>query len=515
MYLNDNNVLYKGILERFIKNNKIESTNGITILSQNFNNNSERFKLFNNNEKINNNNKYSLKENNNNITTKKGGNETNNNIYSSNFINNNIDNNRFHSEYLKNLNLPLNKDYSNLKLNNNEQLLNNMKFDILKRKSNEKNLIEDLNNLNEIKKYEDKTNNHLISVDNNTKQILKENKKRIKKNRNLNLSNKKYSEKEWNKIYKKRFKTFEQNHKRKIEEQIKEKNKLLKMKEKEEENLCKKIPKKPMKYIKEVANRMYNESFKNKLKLEEKRIRQDNIELDASKYLIKDNNKDVYSFLSDETLNKMSLNNKLLNNNSGDNIIFNLNHNNYRNINFLKKPNNMYVTEYNNRRFDFCQNNYSPENKNLIEHQRNKSFNSIESNNNNKNNLNENINKFFINNDRIFKNKLHKSKDENIFEKSFVDLFLKYRNESKKLIEESNSGKNIFRKNVNKKDNNKIPYKKKEKKIINKNHNRSQSNEIKNNIKNKKKDNKNTYNKTIINNVNIHERIKSAFIPKY
>jgi hypothetical protein len=34
MYLNDNNVLYKGILERFIKNNKIESTNGITILSQ-------------------------------------------------------------------------------------------------------------------------------------------------------------------------------------------------------------------------------------------------------------------------------------------------------------------------------------------------------------------------------------------------------------------------------------------------------------------------------------------------
>ena len=191
MYLNDNNVLYKGILERFIKNNKIESTNGITILSQNFNNNSERFKL-NNNEKINNNNKYSLKENNNNTLIKTDGNEKNNNIYSSNFINKNIDNNRFHSEYLKNLNLPLNKDYSNLKLNNNEQLLNNMKFDILKRKSNEKNLIEDLNNL---KKNEDsyfKTFNHLISDNNNnTKQILKENKKRIKNNRNLNLSNKK------------------------------------------------------------------------------------------------------------------------------------------------------------------------------------------------------------------------------------------------------------------------------------------------------------------------------------
>ena len=80
MNLNDNNYLYKGILERFIKNNKIESTNGITILSQNFNNNSERFKSFNNNEKINNNNKYSLKENNN-ILIKTDGNEKNNNNY--------------------------------------------------------------------------------------------------------------------------------------------------------------------------------------------------------------------------------------------------------------------------------------------------------------------------------------------------------------------------------------------------------------------------------------------------
>ena len=512
MYLNDNNSLYKGILERFIKNNKIESTKGITILSQNINNNN---KLFNNNEKIND-NFFSQKENK--TTGREKSNEINNsNTYSSNFNIKTNDKNRFRSEYLQNLKLNI-KDYSNLKLNNNEQLLNNLKIDILKRKINEKN-IENLINLNDINKNTYETFNHLNSDDNNTKQTLKENKKKLKKNRILNLTNKRYNEKEWDKIYKKRFKTFEQNHKKKIEEQIKEKNKYLKMKEKEEENLCKKIPKKPMKYIKEVANRMYNESFKNKLKLEEKRIRQDNIELDASKYLIKDNNKDVYSFLSDETLNKMSLNNKLLNNNSGDNIIFNLNHNNYRNINFLKKPNNMYVTEYNNRRFDFCQNNYSPENKNLIEHHRNKSFNTIDSNfNYNKNNLNENINKFFIlnnNNDRIFKNKLYKNKEENIFEKSFVDLFLKYRNESKKLIEESNSGKNIFRKNVNKKDNNKIPYKKKEKKIINKNHNRSQSNEIKNNIKNKKKDNKNTYNKTIINNVNIHERIKSAFIPKY
>ena len=216
--------------------------------------------------------------------------QNNKNIKQSNIIKININNSKRHNQKKKNrqnssnanqissgydnydlqkLTYSLIKDYSLIQINKDEKFLDRMKFDIYKRQSKDERinqlLEENKKKIDEVERI--KTFNRLIE-DANRRNEANENLKKKEDNLKHELispKNKKYNVNEWNNIYQKRFKSYENKTKEKIAKNRNDEIEKLKKKEQEEINMCK-TKKASVKYVEETAKKMYEESRKRKIK---------------------------------------------------------------------------------------------------------------------------------------------------------------------------------------------------------------------------------------------------------
>ena len=207
-------------------------------------------------------------------------------VYDMNFnMNNNNNNNNFKSFYenfdIQQMKYALMKNYSQLKINKEEEFMERMKFDIYKRQIKE-DKINKLIEQNKIKLDEDdriKAFNRLIE-DANRRIEAQDNLDTMLNKLNNNLiapCNKKYTSNEWQSVYNERFLQFLYESNKKREEKIKEKRQQEQMEEEDEIALCKN-KKANRKVCEESGKRMYEEALKRKVKLEEKmkKIRSNN-----------------------------------------------------------------------------------------------------------------------------------------------------------------------------------------------------------------------------------------------
>lgn len=189
------------------------------------------------------------------------------------------------------------KDYSQLKINKDENFMERMKFDIYKRQIKEYriNQLVDQNKLKLDETERIKAFNRLIE-DANRRIEAQENLDRMKERLEediLATPPKKYKEEEWKEIYNERFNKYQEDNLKKKEEKAKEKQIQDKLKEEEEANLCK-VKKAPLKEIEEASKRLYGESIKRRLKIENK-LSKVNYEQSPSKYK-KNVKRDNYNF---------------------------------------------------------------------------------------------------------------------------------------------------------------------------------------------------------------------------
>jgi hypothetical protein len=271
-----------------------------------------------------------------------------------------------------------------------------MKFDIYKRQIREDRLNQ-LINQNKVKIDEEeriKTFNHLIEDANKRFEAL-EKMEKIKQELDEDLTtveHKKYTQKEWNKIYNDRFKKYENEVKEKNLKRKKEQEEIKKKLLEDELKLCK-TKKGNKERIEREGKRMYEEYKKRQIKLEEKRKKYEDIYNDEinnnflgkynnEKYIFEEDlennnlktedNKLKDSLNNNEQINFIkSMNNKLNNSenkNKNFKTIFNLK--NSKNINVYKNYNNKFaknrskLTSYNNSYNDNTQNNSINNNKN-------------------------------------------------------------------------------------------------------------------------------------------------------
>ena len=324
----------------------------------------------------------------------------------------NLPYNKYEKYDIQSLSYSLNKDYSSLHSNQNNNFLQRMKFDIYKRQIREDRLNQ-LINQNKVKIDEEeriRTFNHLIE-DANKRFEAYEKMEKIKKALDEDLTageHRKYTKKEWNKIYDKRFKKYENEVKEKNLKRKKEQDEIKKKLIEDELKLCK-TKKGNKERIDREGKRMYEEYKKRQIKLEEKRKKYEDIYNDEinNNFLGKYNN-EKYIFeedlennnlKTDENQLKDSLENnheKIKNNINKKNNSYNKNKN-YKTIYNLKESKNFNIYKnYNNNKFI--------ENKNQL----NSYNNSYNNNNNTQNNSTMN------NNNKIKSN--------------FVQEFLRFRN---------------------------------------------------------------------------------------
>ena len=324
---NENN--FNEIIEVKIKD-KTQNNQSNMIQQKNINNltlNNNNFNIQispNNNNCINNNltnsninNKNANKINKNNLTqnNKNHINKTNDNVYSNKFENYNDELKRYY----------FNKEYSNFHINIDESFMERMQFDIYKRQIKE----ERLNSLieqNKVRIDEEKkieTFNRLIE-DANRRLKAQMNMEDLKEQLNDDLissSNmyKKYNHKEWNEIYNKRFKAYQDNVNKRKEDYKKICEEEKKKKEEEIINLCPNR-KAPIKHIIEMSQKMYDEAKKREIKMKEKKRNTYNLNLNVNdistnskfnqKYKKENNDKNVEG----NDYNKDILNQFLINN---------------------------------------------------------------------------------------------------------------------------------------------------------------------------------------------------------
>ena len=174
--------------------------------------------------------------------------------------------------------------------------------------------------------------------------------------------NKKYNNSEWNEIYKKRFKSYQDNIYKKREEIKKFKENEIKRKEDEIINLykCKKAP---IKHIIEVSQRMYDEAKKRKLIIEEKKMNsknKNNVDDSFYKY-VKFINCEPYIF---DVNNSIKCNNNKFIIKKEKNSNINLNKKNGKNN--TKMP----ISELNNKRFEKCLKLYKIQDNKYIQNNR-------------------------------------------------------------------------------------------------------------------------------------------------
>ena len=284
----------------------------------------------------------------------------------------NFDKTKFEKYDTEQIRYDLIKDYSFIHAEKDNDFLERMQFDFLKRKNKEKKLNEYVEkNKNKYKINENKrkkTFNRLIEDANRRiimKQEIMENEKYLTDYRDILDNSKKYNQEEWDKIYKKRFKEYEDIKKKKMDIQ-RQNEKIKKMlKEEEEINMCP-IKKIPLSRIKQSSERLFNDAKRreylrnnNKNLINDKSVKSFkpyknkvcltnfNDEEDASKYM--KNYKGVeYNFLNDKQ--------KDFNRDKNNNYFSQYNNNENSNKSFdkrnLKKNNKMSVTEFNNLRFN-------------------------------------------------------------------------------------------------------------------------------------------------------------------
>ena len=273
------------------------------------------------------------------------------------------------------------KDYSNIQPNIGDGFLQRMQFDSLKRKNKD----EKVNELVEKNRYKideeerEKVFNRLIDDANRRllkkkeKEIIEEESNNIIKDQNV-VDEKKYNEEEWNEIYKKRFKDYEEYKKKRMEIK-REKEKIQKMIEEQEElNNLYTVKKLPEYKIKENTQRLYEDAKKRAIiKNKKTKGKNDannnknftsfNDEEDASKYM-KSHKSEIYNFIwnSENTSNyyiNNDMNNLNYNYNEYNNII-NLNNNynggftqkSFDKRNLVQKNSNMYFTDNYNGKFN-------------------------------------------------------------------------------------------------------------------------------------------------------------------
>ena len=302
-----------------------KNTNNLTLNNNNFNiqaspNNNNYINNNNNNSNnINNNmniknankiNKNNLIHNNKNHISK-----TNENVYSNKFENYNDELKRYY----------FNKEYSNFHINIDESFMERMQFDIYKRQIKE----ERLNSLieqNKVRIDEEKkieTFNRLIE-DANRRLKAQMNMEDLKEQLNDDLissSNiyKKYNHKEWNEIYNKRFKAYQDNVNKRKEDYKKICEEERKKKEEEIINLCPNR-KAPIKHIIEMSQKMYDEAKKREMKMKEKKRNTYNLNLNVNeistnskynqKYKKENNDKNVEgNDYNNDILNQFLINN--------------------------------------------------------------------------------------------------------------------------------------------------------------------------------------------------------------
>ena len=338
-------------------NNKISSGANIVFTSKPNINNINNINNISTNKKLhteNNQNKNNNITNNNSITLSR--------VSKAKTSLSNFDNSKYENYNLEQMRYNFLKEYSNIHLDKSENFLKRMKFDICKRQMKEYK-INELIEQNKARMDEEgriEAFNRLIS-DANRRLEAQENLENMKNKLSEDLINnekKKYNDEIWNEIYKKRFKTYEENVNKKKEDLIKKKqNKKLK-EEIDTINLCK-SKKKPQKLIDEASKRMYDEAIRRKIKMNDKldRINKYNNEIDdASKYTKKIKS-ESYTFIDDNNDNDDFINN--INNNI--NVTNNNNRLSYNDFYVGKKINNkdkikktkgMSVAEFNNKRFE-------------------------------------------------------------------------------------------------------------------------------------------------------------------
>ena len=280
------------------------------------------------------------------------------------------------------------KDYSNIRPEKGDGFLQRMQFESLKRKNKDIKINELLEKSK--KKYKmketqrEKAFDRLID-DANRRLILKqemlENEKYLIDYKDLMNNEKKYNREEWNDIYKKRFKDYEECKKKKMDVQ-RQNEKIKKMlKEEEEINMCQ-MKKIPERRIIENTQRLYDDAKKRDIIRRQNMNSANNIinykinkkkhicltsfddEDDASKYM-KGFKSQAYSFIGDEGDNSSYIKK---NNNNFNVLFYNRNqncfdNNIYGNNNYsinvnksfdkkMKDKNKISVTEFNNIRFD-------------------------------------------------------------------------------------------------------------------------------------------------------------------
>jgi hypothetical protein len=349
----------------------------------------------------------------------------------------NLPYNKYEKYDIQSLSYSLNKDYSSLHSNQNNNFLQRMKFDIYKRQIREDRLNQ-LINQNKVKIDEEeriKTFNHLIEDANKRFEAL-EKMEKIKQELDEDLTtveHKKYTQKEWNKIYNDRFKKYENEVKEKNLKRKKEQEEIKKKLLEDELKLCK-TKKGNKERIEREGKRMYEEYKKRQIKLEEKRKKYEDIYNDEinNNFFWKNNN-EKYTFEEDlENNNLKTEDNKLK-----DSL------NNNEQINFIKSMNKLNNSENKNKNFKTIFNLKNSKNLNIY-----KNYNSKFAKNKSKltsynNSYNDNTQNNSINN----KNK-----------SNFVQEFFRYRNLNSpiKILSNKNNYNNNFNNIVDYKESSKI-----------------------------------------------------------
>ena len=349
----------------------------------------------------------------------------------------NLPYNKYEKYDIQSLSYSLNKDYSSLHSNQNNNFLQRMKFDIYKRQIREDRLNQ-LINQNKVKIDEEeriKTFNHLIEDANKRFEAL-EKMEKIKQELDEDLTtveHKKYTQKEWNKIYNDRFKKYENEVKEKNLKRKKEQEEIKKKLLEDELKLCK-TKKGNKERIEREGKRMYEEYKKRQIKLEEKRKKYEDIYNDEinNNFFWKNNN-EKYTF--DEDLENNNL--KTEDNKLKDSL------NNNEQINFIKSMNKLNNSENKNKNFKMIFNLKNSKNLNIY-----KNYNSKFAKNKSKltsynNSYNDNTQNNSINN----KNK-----------SNFVQEFFRYRNLNSpiKILSNKNNYNNNFNNIVDYKESSKI-----------------------------------------------------------
>ena len=423
----------------------------------------------------------------------------------------NFDNSKFAKYDTEQIRYGLIKDYSNIRPNKDDKFLQRMQFESLKRKNQD----EKINELVEKNKHKineaelERTFNRLVDDANRRfiekqglndidKEKEKENDKELDKDiisfKDLEVSSpKKYSEEEWDEIYNKRFKNYDEYKKKRLEIK-REKEKIEKMIEEEEQiKLCK-IKKVPEEQIRDNTQRLYDEAKKREIIKKRKMtvpksaknyfLNKDNIflnsfndEEDASKYM-KSYKSETYNFFGNNE-NNNNLNND--NNNYYSMSMYYNNENNHKprnllnndqiynegkysklfnNKNIYQKFNNMFITEGNNRKLNQrknndrirdkiinCDNYPFSENKNYINNHTfdNKYRDFPKYNDFKKNKLQKGINMIRINTNANTINSLQFQYGYNNFIDNKLNCYNNYRNASEYINEqnEANCRENI------------------------------------------------------------------------